>query len=524
MSFLSRVSVPRTDAGLVHVGGDRLLELQLPGYFPSASTLPDARRHLQGHERPIYLHELYPIVPALQILPLDKALWNENTTAEDTWLRVWQDAWAKQYRPLFRTADDAVAELRNVVEPVDSLGLFGVELKGIIQVCKALKNTSMLMHYMMITTLQYYLAARNRWMCIRTDLPNFVCDDLYPTFTFLMFRGADWGVKESKDLELSVSNLLHTAQTQSFPLLLKAVMLHQLDLDNSLYDEDEVDKFCLEKLKKNFAQAMVCTRFRELLPTNLLTTVNSQLPPHQHLKLKAVKFYPHPNHIKMLSLRSKEFDVVERVPQMYCHLHFTPVSKVVSMIPNEPFKWTVWKLLMYLPLTDFEKQVQSKFPKPFYPQTLEDKAAHYDPLFPALSYARLRYCIYICNETAYAYLPWCFQSQPPSEDQVSPAMQAWSRCTGNPPPQGPILFDGERAVLKPGNPLLILEQSTSALKQQMMKDELVQEVKQWLAMEPSTVTQKHKTSLETLLHMCTNAGLAAAVHDRLALCTVVKVE
>ncbi len=542
--------VPRTDSGLVHVSGERLLELRIPGYIQNADlTQQDIRGQLQaGHDRPVLLHELYPIVPDLQLYPLRSDFWTPGTTADGCWAGVWRDAWSKYYRPLYSSPEKALHELALVVEPSScSLGLFGSELPSILGLCKRLKNKSMLMHYLMMTVLQYYLAARNRWMCIRTNDPSFPCEDIYPTFAFMMFRGADWGVKEESTSpearpdagsdpavsaeSLHAGNLQHTAQTRSFPLLLKAVMHHLMQQRQSVewqgvFDSDEIDKFCLEKLKKNFAQAMVCTRFREMLPSNLLSVVNSGMPnfPSRHLKYKPVKFYPHPNHIKMLSLYAKEFDVIERVPQMYCHLNFSPVSRVVALAPGEPAIHIVWKMLMFLPLTDFDKQVQSKFPKPFYPLTLADKEGMYDPVFPDVSMVRLRYCIYVRNETAFAYVPWLFHYRPKPEEDTSPALQVWSHMTKQSPPSGPILFGTEKVIIQPANPLQLLVQSTSALKQQMMKGDLLQEVRRWLDTQPVSVTPDQKGSLEMLLKTCGNEELASALHARLEVCAVVKVE
>ncbi len=536
----SRTPVPRRDYGLVDVTGRGYLELQLPGLMPkqldddddNADMADDSRLNLQGHDRPIYLHELYPIIPAVAIREIDGSIWKRDANADDTWLGVWQTAWCDRYRPLFSSADEALHSLRTTVEPlIDGLGLFGREIYAVVDMCRTLKDTSMIMHYMMMTTLQYYLSARNRWMCVRTSNPDFIPDDLYPTFTFMLFRGADWGVNETKlqDIHLSASNLVHAAQTLSLPLLLRAVMMHQLHYApgfEGLYEADEVDKFCLEKLKKNFAQAMVCTRFREIVPTNLLTVVNAHLKPSQHLKVKPVKFYPHPNHIKMLSLHCKENEVIERVPQMFCHMVFSPITRVLTVAEGgEPLIHTAWKLLMYLPLTDFEKKLQSKIQhRPFLPTTLVDKERMYDPVLPDISHARLRYCIYVCKETVYAFLPWIHYNTPKSEDANSPALRSWSALTEQPPPQGPILFGNEPAVLKPANPLVLLEQQTSALRQQMMKVDLLKEVHTWLQTKPTTVSEKQKASLDMLLQMCSDDGLSHAVHERLSACQVVKAE
>jgi dsDNA-binding SOS-regulon protein len=177
-----------------------------------------------------------------------------------------------------------------------------------------------------------------------------------------------------------------------------------------------------------------------------------------------------------------------------------------------------------LPLTDFEKFVCSKIPhRPFLPTTLQDKATSYDPYMPQVSHARLRYCVYVRSDTVYVFWPWLHYHTLPenAEETVSSAMRSWSSLTMQPVPVGPILFGHEQPALKPGNPLRLLEQKTSALRQRMTQKDVVQEVHRWLKTNPTTVNERQRASLETLLFLNNNdEALACAVREKLATCLV----
>lgn len=130
-----------------------------------------------------------------------------------------------------------------------------------------------------------------------------------------------------------------------------------------------------------------------------------------------------PNASQMMTLNPASVSEahLDRIPHFFCHACFRPDGPVLFTDPSEEVgvsaleseRRLLWKLLLYSPLSDFAKGSQvlvtkrwaSEYGQPgakIFPADARSKWAEYDAY---MRIPRARYCFYVEDRTAYAYVP-----------------------------------------------------------------------------------------------------------------------
>lgn len=336
--------------GLLERDGHTPLRMHLPPFADDAVSESDKRRCLPG----VLFHQLYPLLPPLHLGEFDAGL-----AQRAAWHSAMHSA---GYRPSRVSLDDYHAM-------VGSRTLFGERvnpLRPVIDVSLSLNDQDVLLHHLTAVSLQYYLIARRAWLELRTDA-DAPFSELLPPHVFVTLKADDWcyggssspADTPSTDLladDDDMSRLAELAQRLPFPRFLRQVLawVHQRHPD--AFTGGDVQqrhgKFCDEKLRKNFVQALTCMRFREWHPQNYTARTDATA--------KVIKFFPRPNAAQM---RGASGGVATRVGQLFTHVFFAPDRPVVACddddegTSEERRRHLLWRLLCFFPLVHFDTRV-----------------------------------------------------------------------------------------------------------------------------------------------------------------------
>jgi hypothetical protein len=281
--FQRLVPVSATDACLFRRNGLDPLELELPRFPREASELSPAERRVamsKAHGK-VLASSLYVIVPPLAVRELPRQLWNADLASEEL-VHIWACAlYPAGYRPLLTS----VATYRQTVDVLPTqLGIFGAKgnaLGRVIAMANSLGKVSVLLHYVCAVVLQFYLSARGLFLEVRTDRGAPFSEAL-PPYLFFMFRRLHWLCDLKAPEVHSPEDAASQVMLQTFPTFLFQVLRwmqftwpDEVGMLTRFHTtKDHVERFCAEKLRKNFLQALMCMRFREVMPVNLCEAVN----------------------------------------------------------------------------------------------------------------------------------------------------------------------------------------------------------------------------------------------------------
>jgi hypothetical protein len=422
----SYAPVPVQDACIRARGTDAPLTLALPPHTNAIDKTPsfgEKRASIATtHRTTVFWSNLYPIVPPLQVDPLQaEQLWAPHTTAAVHWTPLWKRAMhGAGYADLPTSIQSYRTQVLGDEAEAGPLGIFGVRQRNpldvVIALADQLNKPALLLHYVCAVVLQFYLSARNAFLCLRTDADAPFSTAL-PPHLFLMYRVNNWRIQEELLHSLpevrSRADIDNEVLIQSFPLFLMQVfrwMQRTYPVVARLthygtHSKDEVQCFCMEKLRKNFLQALMCMRFREVVPVNMCERVNQSRGDTSAADC-TIKFFPHPKAaaIRALDVKNTPSVVSERMPQFFCHLFFAP-DRPVLLSPTVP-RHVLWKLLLYYPLSDCDKTVATAarriWGEPLYPTG--GPWGEYDQVVP-LNKLRARYTFYVRDEQLFAFVP-----------------------------------------------------------------------------------------------------------------------
>lgn len=411
--------VPTQDACLVRGSTGAPLALGLPPYAAARKTRKEQRDSL-----PFVLHmRLFPILPPMTLDPLAA----EHT--RDDWIGA---MWSAGYRPCETSARDYASMIGGT-----AAGLFGREvnpLDAVARVCTDLGSADMLLHYLFVVALQYYLLVRRAWAVVRTDADAPFHERL-PPYVFVLFKTRDWssGAPDQAvpPLERDWSNLEVEAQRQPMPIFLRQVVAWVLANAACALPADlavEADRFCDEKLRKNFVQSLVTLRFREWMPTNLVERMGAAAG----AQTTYIKFFAHPKDCNMPSVSvSSSADT----PQWFCHLFLAPDRPLVRSVA--PTHALLWQTTLFYPITLFHhrlhKQANSLCGRlNVFPVNGREAAESGYNRVVCLSAVRARFAMFFKGDQAYAYVPNLYTpTLVPPANEMSPehmSVQAWEWC------------------------------------------------------------------------------------------------
>lgn len=417
--------VPARDACLSTLSGSSLLAFQIPPYardLPSTATHLKRRESLHKDHRTVRASCIYPIIPDLRVDPLPRSLW---TSPRHHWVSLWVQAMhGAGYEP-------CPVDYAELVGETAELGIFGRTrnpLRCVVDLACKLNKPQVLLHYVAAVVLQYYLAENDLFLRARTDAGAPFSEAL-PPFLFLMFRVDHWKVQDG-ETEPSV-------HTQSFPTFLFLVLRWiqraypaAATLTQYGAEKDHVALFCAEKLRKNFLQALMCMRFREAVPTNTCARVNESWPGAGATDC-LIKFFPHPKMglVRTLDTTDTPAVVSERIPMFFTHMFFTPIEPLF-VEPNEQVDASaLWKLLLFHPLSDFDKCVTSAA------RRIWGSALPPAPGPGDINPVRARYSFYVRGEVPYVLVPNLLlpEGAPPHDETSVLAMStmAWEWLSNN---------------------------------------------------------------------------------------------
>lgn len=415
--------------------GHSPLSLKLPGFARDESAKSSGERRNLMNQPLVFWHDLYAIIPPGMVIG---DLHVKDAAGDIDWRRalypmgyvVDPTSVYDYYRMLDK--HDQTRDLRprlfgeraNPIHSVLELGSRMDDLSGF--------GTGLVLHHIMAVALQYYLIASGAFMRRRVDAEAPFSEAL-PSSVFLMFKKTDWYIDkhtmtDAPNLAGDLSNLESEAATRSFPIFLYQVIGWVLDHVNAgsaqLADSIRMRrrKFCTEKLRKNFIQALTCMRFRQIIPSNMierLAEVGIQAT------RSSIKFFANPQACRMPSIdvaakpRRKKcdnptpFEAAPDIPQFFCHIFFSSVDPILIADEDgtpDAERHLVWSMLLYYPLTNFKQGGQvatrSLLPcgLPILPSTACDKYGDYDA-YIALSASRARYSMYFTKTEVFAFVP-----------------------------------------------------------------------------------------------------------------------
>jgi hypothetical protein len=406
--MLTRLTpTPTHDSSLYTMSGSALLPLTIPPYAGRLATADGCskRASVDRAHREVRASCLYPIVPPLYVDALPTP--PPNPTPAD-WATMWKTA---MHGAGYTDACCTAASYRRCIlqgEDGGGLGLFGTTrnpLGCVVELAHQLQRSAILLHYVTAVTLQYYLMARGLVLRLRTD-KGAPFSEALPPYLYMMFRGHHWkieqGMVEGLPSIATAADLDRLASYNSFPLVLYQVMrwvqtTYPKAATLTGYGEskkDDVDSFCFEKLRKNFLQALMCMRFREAVPVNICERVGGGA------QECVIKFFPHPKAgtIRTLDVKSTPPETVDRMPMFFAHCFFSPYEPVFVSAEPTVGASALWQLLLYYPLSDFDKTIVSAARLVF--QTVPSA-----PGVGALNAVRARYTFYVHHDVAYALVP-----------------------------------------------------------------------------------------------------------------------
>ena len=428
--------VPSTDAGLRTLDGAGALGLELPPHSRDAATPGDKRASIPSAHL-VFYHDLYPIIPHVDIGPLPPTIW--CGAGNGAWRDGLFDAWhAAGYERDPTTTADYYAMIES---PGGAPALFGAHvnpIRSVVRRAVAIDCMPMLTHHVLAVALQYWLIARGAFMRRRTDAAVSFNENMTP-FVFLMFRSLDWAVNKSTLADIGalgdLGRLEAAARASTFPVFLYQVLVHVFAehsaclarrwLPESL--PGAAQRFCIEKLRKNFVQTLTCMRFREVLPRNIVERLHEARPRNaSDTRLGLIKFFAHPKACRMLRLETR----APRMPQVFTHLFFAPDEPLVvddtraGVTSTERQQHLMWFLLLFFPLSTFKQTVGIRAKEAWteaaaartgpaatspanlvtFPTTPFAKFREYDAFVP-LNPVRARYAMYFRDNQAFAYVP-----------------------------------------------------------------------------------------------------------------------
>lgn len=447
------VPVPLYDASLRTPSGAAELELLVPPYDPAEEkgTFERKRASIDRCHRTVRAACLYPIIPELPLRQtLDTAaVWSEDPAR---WITAWKDA-------LVHYTDARIdeAHYRRVIlqgEPTSAeggLGIFGRTrnpLEPVIRLAVAIHKPALLLHYVAVVVLQFYLSVHSLFVVVRTERGAPFHEGL-TSHLFLMLREVHWKVTTTtpmSDVELTADNIVQETLRHSYPTLLLKVMrvlqrTHKdvATLTNLGARKDTAETFCMEKLRKNFMQALMCMRFREVVPHDFCARVNAggggggeNASPLGAVDC-VIKYFPHPKAatIRTLDVHLTPEHTLRRLPQFWTHCFFTPHEPIFVLSDKELVGAdALWKLLIYYPLSDFDKTVAVAARRVFNAMPEAPGASDLNPV-------RARYTYYVRDDRVYVFMPNLLL--PPNSlahDETSPAhisTHAWTWLANNVP-------------------------------------------------------------------------------------------
>lgn len=495
-------AVSATDACLLVRDRPQPLELRLPAYSAAVAVDDDddddfasrRERTQRAHGRRVSPTALYPIVPPdFAVAQLQPSLWSDATNAHAHWLPAWRAAlWDTGYAHLPTSAADYRATIGVADSSGDVLGIFGPRRNAIapvIHIASELNRPELLLHYICVVVLQFYLCARDLWMQARTDAAAPFSEAL-PAHIFLMFRVADWCCTDALMAEapplVTRVDVDREVRRQSFPCFLFQVLrwLQQrypqiaklTNAGDMQVTKDGVVSFCVEKLRKNFLQSLMCMRFREIWPRNAVARINESLSMAERRDAGeaadcVIKFFPHPNAASIASLDTKTTPkhVIERVPLLFAHLFFAPSEPLLVVeddagadadaVPHAVQRRLLADLLRYYPLSDFRKHVMAMVRRVWRSRDNNVVAACVDDrhLAARLGPVRARYTFYVRQNEVFAYVPSLLAAEGEAvEDEcdprwISPLAWRWyaarAEASSSPGATSPNLNELEHSIM-----------------------------------------------------------------------------
>jgi hypothetical protein len=447
--------VPTTDACLFVVTptGDQPLQLQLPSYPANAVTNLERRAPFARASNLIFWHDLYPLVPPLEMSELDSDVWRASEADQKAgWMQTLWDAGYTQMQT-------SAADYAKIVPATTTSGrnpevrLFGEHhnpLRATMALVQDEFGVDVLTHYIFSVTMQYYLFVRQGWLEVRTDPKFDGFNEALPPHLFALSRHIDLRSESLAHYETyaplsSLQGPELEARAANHPLphffwsVCQFIKQHHSDwfgpcnlpthLSNTFIKASNT--FIHDKLHKNFMQTLTTMRFREVLPINIVERAQQSMQAAGTFSSRSIsrlttnntKFFPRPQacKVKQLIHRDGAAEVLGLVPYFMCHMFFSPSVALVRADvehavdkakpsengPTDSLRRShlQWMMRLYFPLS--AANAQAKVDLWRLPRDAVEKYFEYDA-YIQLSPVRARYSFFIdnnLNQSVLLYVP-----------------------------------------------------------------------------------------------------------------------